>query len=632
MNTTNNNTFDITRDAVIVRLSIGRYGGRVKSSRLSREAAELHGAEATAIDSAIRTLSKEDHAAIDHVVNEARGWWWSLTLPWEEDGRRLCPTTNYQKLVTRLSELKDKFHDEVVKLVDKHASIEAAARKRLGNLIDEAKFPTAQELQERYYWSVTEDVITNLRDVRLSHVNGEQLKRIIEEREARVQQTIVEAQADVALRLAEVLERIVEKFGEDDPTFRDSLIGNVRDAVEVLPSTDGRVLFYNSKFVDALTIEEATWLLLHQSGHVFLGHHLRLADEPQKTKDIAFDLALNEVIKDQMPKGILEQFAIVPGKPPFEDYPAGKSAETYMRLIKKQKQQEQPQGKGEGKGDGEQGEQQPEPKPPEDPTPKKLQGQKTLGEVRPHPDTGTNHENEAQGRWKEMVAEGVNNCRMKGDMPGWLKELTRSLYGKTKLDWRKLLRQFMVKYTRTGFTYTRPNRRTVHRTDIILPARRSRNASRGCVLVDTSGSMSDKDCAKALHEIEGVLRTFNQAEVLMKQCDTRDITESEKEFRFRDFPLRAPQTWFGRGGTDMNPALKNIQKRRLEFKWLIIVTDMVWNYPQAVNPGIPTLWLDTNAQHMKSMIANQISYQSNKQTAGDYTRVPFGLLVDCSGE
>lgn len=37
-------------------------------------------------------------------------------------------------------------------------------------------------------------------------------------------------------------------------------------------ATNGPQMFYNAEFLESLTRGEAAWLMLHEAGHVFLGH------------------------------------------------------------------------------------------------------------------------------------------------------------------------------------------------------------------------------------------------------------------------------------------------------------------------------------------------------------------------
>src|SRR5712664_1412454 len=65
-------------------------------------------------------------------------------------------------------------------------------------------------------------------------------------------------------------------------------------------ATDGPNLMYNTKFIDSLNVSETTDVILHEAGHVFLGHHFRFErsvfERYGPILNIGLDLALNDTI------------------------------------------------------------------------------------------------------------------------------------------------------------------------------------------------------------------------------------------------------------------------------------------------------------------------------------------------
>jgi hypothetical protein len=358
-----------------------------------------------------------------------------------------------------------------------------------------------------------------------------------------------------------------------------------------------------------------------------------------------------------MPAGCLQQIACIPGKEPFAGLPSMRDAETYVRLLKdkaqptpppKQPDEEQQESdeEGDGQGDGQgqsdesdaeqddgdkaddgAGEDQDggdaqsdddaqvggggdeqgagEETSPGKPSASSQAAEKMLadmgvedgvGVVLPHPELEGEDADpvRVETEWQETVAQAVNTAKTYGNLPGSFFEKWERSFGKSKVSWRQLLRRWMTKMTRDGFSYSRPNRRSGWRRDVILPVRRGRNAGRGVVIVDTSGSMSNADCNVALRELESILRQFPKSEVVMIQCDTKAITEAERVFKREDFPLKTGNkagSWYGRGGTNLNPAFDRVKEHGRQVRWCVVVSDMLWNYHGAPDPKLPTLWL-----------------------------------------
>ena len=160
-----------------------------------------------------------------------------------------------------------------------------------------------------------------------------------------------------------------------------------------------------------------------------------------------------------------------------------------------------------------------------------------------------------------------------------------------RINWQRELEKFLRTQHAAGWKYDRPSRRHNHRTDILLPARRARSKTRGLVICDTSGSMSDADCDKAITHMGRILAMFPQSTVTLAHCDTS--VRSSKAYRSQDFPIVEFEGWKGRGGTNLNPAFVWAKANRSQFEWLVVITDMEWSWWAAPDPGLPTMWLNT---------------------------------------
>src|SRR5665213_1241846 len=372
-------------------------------------------------------------------------------------------------------------------------------------------------------------------------------------------------------------------------------------------ATDGPRMWYNTKFIDRLKIADVTALILHEAMHIFCGHHMRFEGKDVRTWNVAADLAGNDYIIIHIPQdGALMEMACIPGKGKFAHLPRKMDAEFYLKEVEKMREEmRKQQGQGQGKGQGTQGSGKPQKG-------EKGEGEgqgsgegddglpRSIGEVLPHPSSGDAEAmEEAKQEWEQDVARAVRTAKSCGNMPGWLEEIANELYGNEpdeKVNWKAYLKRFAIKNVPVGGqTFQRLNRRFGHRRDIIIPAEQSKQAANGVMLVDVSGSMRQAEMDLGIHECSDIFAAYRKVAITMMQADTRLIADGEKLFQKRDLPLKVPHTWYGRGGTNLVGAIEQIGKMAGARRWryLIIISDMEWNYTEAQDPHIPTIWITT---------------------------------------
>lgn len=393
-------------------------------------------------------------------------------------------------------------------------------------------------------------------------------------------------------------------------------------------ATNGAYLYWSRAFVDSLSKDDVCDVVLHEAGHIFLGHHLRQEKRDAFQWNVAADLALNDLLEPYyQPDGKIRRIGVFPGWhgcSEFYGWRQGQTSEFYYGELSKywKKKQQQSNAGGQprdgapsqqgapapgqagggppqqqGSGSGEQGDSEPEAyNPLAKPYDEAVRGQQVIGEILPAVlDDNPEAHAAAEREWEERVAQGISQAKAVGNVPGWVKEQSERMHGEAAgVNWKMLLRRFMTQHTHRGLDYKRPSRRHSWRKDIIMPSNRGLTAAPGAVLLDTSGSMHTDDLNRALVELEGILQAFQDSQVTLFQCDMR-ITD-ERLFRKADFPLRTPLEWVGRGGTDLGPAIKKIGEKHRNFKWLVIISDMEWNVGDAEDPGIATLWLPTTPE------------------------------------
>lgn len=250
------NEKDIHSSVLLVDLRISQWTARKMDKRVGEEvAAKNH------VDSRVGNYYKSllDPAvikAISKVVNEARTYHYKVTLPWSDDGPRVLPSKLYFEYTTKMRGFTDLFTQKVSELLQDYPYHREEAKRYLGGLFKEEDYPTPDKLSDKYAFSVRFLPLPKGSDFRCD-IPGEELEKIREQVEGQTQATMARAMEEAFERVHKVVSAYVDRLAETDSIFRDSLVGNARELVELLPALnvtgDERLTQITERLRDELT-------------------------------------------------------------------------------------------------------------------------------------------------------------------------------------------------------------------------------------------------------------------------------------------------------------------------------------------------------------------------------------------
>ena len=351
------------------------------------------------------------------------------------------------------------------------------------------------------------------------------------------------------------------------------------DSIETM-GVDGVSLFVNPKFVEEKSQAELCGVIAHECLHVALLHPTRRGQRDPKKWNIATDHAVNlELLKAIRADDsyLMELPSDCLADPQYD----GMSADTiYNRL---------PDDKGDDGGDpgedkGEDGDQ-PGDQPSNQPgnSPGDTGG---CGEVFDAPaDVSVE---ELEGQIKRKVVQAAHSARAQGKLPGNMESMIDDML-KPVVDWKSKLREHFERVFPSDYSWMRPNRRFLHE-GLYLPGVEKDGTGHIVVGVDTSGSVSDNEIAQFVGEINSICEDVVPEKVTIIYCDW-DIQGVDEFEADEDFVPRAP----GRGGTRFTPVFEEVEKRGIQPKALIYLTDLgSSDYP--TTPSYPVIWGATDHQ------------------------------------
>ncbi len=319
-------------------------------------------------------------------------------------------------------------------------------------------------------------------------------------------------------------------------------------------ATNGRNFYYNTKFVEKLSVKKLEFLFGHEICHCVFDHFGRVGSRDRNLSNIAQDYAVNQILVDErIGEKITEVKICYDAK-----YRGMAWEEIYDELWEKAEKISMPD------------------------------LLKQLGDLLDE------HINEDSGAGGDKDGEG------KGGIPGMTKEEAQRIRdeikeamiqsaaaagaGKTpagiqrlikdmtepKISWRDLVRQEIQSIIRNDYTFSRPSRKG-QMSGAILPGMKEATTIDVGISIDMSGSIGEEDATVFLSEVKGIMDQYEDFKINLWCFDTAIYNHKEiSQDNSHDLEEYEPQ---GGGGTDFEVNWQFMKDNGIAPKKFIMFTD-----------------------------------------------------------
>lgn len=160
---------------------------------------------------------------------------------------------------------------------------------------------------------------------------------------------------------------------------------------------------------------------------------------------------------------------------------------------------------------------------------------------------------------------------------------------KQEVDWQFVLADFIKSLVRMDYSFIPPNRRYIG-MGIYLPSCREQPVEI-VVALDTSGTISKKEMALFLNEVQEILDWEPRLTLHVIQCDTKVQNYEVLTVYNRLDGLLIPEIT-GHQGNDFRAVFNFIKDESLRVDGLVYLTDGKGEFPNQA-PDYPVLWVLT---------------------------------------
>jgi predicted metal-dependent peptidase len=321
-------------------------------------------------------------------------------------------------------------------------------------------------------------------------------------------------------------------------------------------ATNGRNFYYNTKFVQKLSVKKLEFLFGHEICHCVFDHFGRVGSRDRQLSNIAQDYAVNQILVDErIGEKITEVKICYDAK-----YRGMAWEEIYDELWDKAEKISLPDllkqlgdlldehinedGSGPGKeGDGDkQGKGMP--------TMTKEEAQQIRDEIK-------------EAMIQSAAAAGAGKTPM--GIQRLIKDMTEP-----KISWRDLVRQEIQSIIRNDYTFSRPSRKG-QMSGAILPGMKEATTIDVGICIDMSGSIGEEDATVFLSEVKGIMDQYEDFKINLWCFDTAIYNHKEiSQDNSHDLEEYEPQ---GGGGTDFEVNWDFMKDNGIAPKKFIMFTD-----------------------------------------------------------
>ena len=326
-------------------------------------------------------------------------------------------------------------------------------------------------------------------------------------------------------------------------------------------AVDGRNLYYNTQFFNAMGNKEIEFVVAHEILHMVFDHLDRREERNPMLYNISADYIVNNtLVRDR----IGEKPKIVDCFQDFK-YEGWTSEEVYDELFKEaQKNGEEflkqlgemldEHLESDSDGDSEEGQ----------------EGQdgngNTVSKSKPK------YSKEEMKKIKDEIKENMISAAQSagaGNVPSAVARIIKELT-EPKINWRELLRQQIQSTIRSDYTFIRPSRKG-QMSGAVLPGMNFQDTIDIAVTIDMSGSISDAQGRDFLSEIKGIMEEYQDYNIKVWCFDTQVYNEADFSADggedLMDYQL------MGGGGTDFMANWTYMKEQNYVPKKLIMFTD-----------------------------------------------------------
>lgn len=230
-------TPSIATAAMLVTHQISFWEGNKTDKAASRQVTADNNARRGAARVNKLLIQSQEHDELKAFVATCRQGHTAATMPWSNSGLRLLTNAVFPEYHKARNQEQSLFYELVEDFLHYYPSAVSDAQARLGNLFNPDDYPTVEGLRRKFSYTFNYIPLPDAGDFRLD-INNEAKQAMQEQYAKFYDNALAEAMQDIWHKLLKPLQNMSERLnyraGEKPTGFRDTLVENVTDVVNIM--------------------------------------------------------------------------------------------------------------------------------------------------------------------------------------------------------------------------------------------------------------------------------------------------------------------------------------------------------------------------------------------------------------
>lgn len=222
--------------AMLVSLNISLWTARKLDRKITAEVNTQHAASADAgrYNKHLLPGDAKSLETVRKIAQAARDDYYTQTLPWSADGARILPAAQFMEFSATMRKHAAAFDVAKAEFLADYPNLQANARVLLNGMYRPEDYPAPGAIAQKFGFSLNFSPVPDAGDFRVA-ISDQAAADIRRQIEQTAQEAEARAMRDLWQRLHDATAAMVDRLSDPDTIFRDSLIGNMRDLLDILP-------------------------------------------------------------------------------------------------------------------------------------------------------------------------------------------------------------------------------------------------------------------------------------------------------------------------------------------------------------------------------------------------------------